>query len=222
MALNTAISARGNAPSVQVSVKGSPARDRNRHPFSPSSLRQTSSPPAWAPFAILPSIASPSTSTGATPQSTTAEALLKQHASSPDPKAAALEEAVANRNALFSQNTQLWILIEKQRAVHNQMLKELERIRDERDFYKGKLVTLDALPNDSSDNQLRPTSERGSNPNFLKTPCHSQTQKNSDITANQPNHRRPLKGPLHGSLKPLCRARFDRWAPNLPIFEETD
>ena len=178
-----------------------------------------------------PSIASSSTSASVTLQSSTADAFLKQHPSSPDPKTAALEQAVANRNALSSQNAQLWILIEKQRAVHNQMLKELERIRKERDSYKAKLVTLDALPNVSSDNQLKSTRERGSRPNLdatsshnssFLTPRHSQTRQNPDNTANRPNYRRPLKGPPHGSLKPRCRARFDRWAPNSPIFEETE
>jgi len=227
MALNTAISTRGNAPSAPVLAKGSPARDKNRHAFSPApSLRQTNSPLAPAPFAILPSITSASMSTGVTPQSTTAEALLEQHASSPNPTAAALEQVVANRNALSTQNAQLLTLIEKQRAFHNQILKELKRIRKERDSYKGKNFTLDALSTGSSDKQLKRTSERGSWPNLdatsshnpsSSTPAHSQTRK---FTINQPNHHQPLKG--HGSIKPHRRARFDRWAPNSPIFEETD
>ncbi|KAJ7126609.1 hypothetical protein C8R43DRAFT_829556, partial [Mycena crocata] len=69
----------------------------------------------------------------------TLDALLNAHASSQDPKLAALEQAVAERNTLSSQNTQLWKLIEKQRAGYNQILKELERVRSERDGYKAKL-----------------------------------------------------------------------------------
>lgn len=226
MALNTAISAHSDAPSVPVLTRGGPERDRNRHAFSPAPSLRQNSPPAPAPFAILPSIANPSTSTGVTPQSTTAEALLKQYASSPDPKAAALEQAVANRNAFSTQNAQLSTLIVKQRAVHNQILKELKRIRKERDSYKGKLVTLDALPNGSSDRQLKRTSERGLRPNSdatsshnpsSSTPAHSQTRK---ISTNQPNYHHVLKG--HGSVKPHCRARFGQRAPNSPIFEETN
>jgi len=46
---------------------------------------------------------------------------------------AALEHAVNDRNVLTAQNTQLWKLVEKQRTGYNQILKELERIRGERD-----------------------------------------------------------------------------------------
>ncbi|PFH46114.1 hypothetical protein AMATHDRAFT_183891 [Amanita thiersii Skay4041] len=65
--------------------------------------------------------------------------LLKIHSAAPDPKLAALEQAISERNSLSSQNTQLWKLIEKQRAGYNQLLKELERIRAERDAYRAKL-----------------------------------------------------------------------------------
>ena len=68
-----------------------------------------------------------------------------------------------------TQNTQLWKLIEKQRAIHNQILRKIERIRKERDSYKGKLVTLNDLPNAPPDKQLEPTSERGSRPNLNAT-----------------------------------------------------
>ncbi|KIJ55385.1 hypothetical protein M422DRAFT_23982 [Sphaerobolus stellatus SS14] len=50
----------------------------------------------------------------------------------------ALENVLAERNMLSSQNTQLWKLIEKQRAVHGGALKELERVRAERDRLLGK------------------------------------------------------------------------------------
>lgn len=56
--------------------------------------------------------------------------------------AAALEQAVNDRNVLSAQNTQLWKLIEKQRTGYNQIMKELERIRNERDTYKAKLSML--------------------------------------------------------------------------------
>lgn len=47
--------------------------------------------------------------------------------------AAALEAVLSERNMLSSQNAQLWKLIEKQRAVHGNAIKELERVRAERD-----------------------------------------------------------------------------------------
>ncbi|KAG6890294.1 hypothetical protein C0995_009500 [Termitomyces sp. Mi166 len=65
--------------------------------------------------------------------------LLRTNADAEDPKLAALEQAVNDRNVLSSQNAQLWKLIEKQRAGYNQILKELERIRNERDGLKVKL-----------------------------------------------------------------------------------
>lgn len=52
---------------------------------------------------------------------------------------AALDQALSDRNTLSNQNTQLWKLIEKQRTGYNQILKELERVRNERDLYKLKL-----------------------------------------------------------------------------------
>nr|GAT55103.1 predicted protein [Mycena chlorophos] len=70
------------------------------------------------------------------------DSLLLAHATDPDPKLAALEHAVSERNTLSSQNSQLWKLIEKQRSGYNQILKELERVRSERDGYKSKLGAL--------------------------------------------------------------------------------
>jgi RalA-binding protein 1 len=68
-----------------------------------------------------------------------ADALLRAHSAAQDPKLAALEQAISERNSLSAQNSQLWKLIEKQRAGYNQLIKELERIRAERDAYKVKL-----------------------------------------------------------------------------------
>lgn len=68
----------------------------------------------------------------------TSASLLKANAAAPDPKAASLEQAVNERNVLSAQNAQLWKLIEKQRAGYNQILKELERVRAERDALKAK------------------------------------------------------------------------------------
>lgn len=44
-----------------------------------------------------------------------------------------------NRNTLSTQNVQLWKLIERQRGQHNQTVKELERLRQERDSYRSRL-----------------------------------------------------------------------------------
>ena len=55
---------------------------------------------------------------------------------------AALESAVSDRNTLSGQNSQLWKLIEKQRAGYTQLMKELERVRGERDAYKSRLQSV--------------------------------------------------------------------------------
>ncbi|THU88684.1 RhoGAP-domain-containing protein [Dendrothele bispora CBS 962.96] len=68
------------------------------------------------------------------------DSLLLSHSAAPDPKLAALEQALSERNVLSSQNSQLWKLVEKQRAGYNQILKELERVRNERDSYKARLA----------------------------------------------------------------------------------
>ncbi|KAJ6470276.1 hypothetical protein C8R47DRAFT_920909, partial [Mycena vitilis] len=69
-----------------------------------------------------------------------ADTLLKSHAASPDPKLAALEQAVTERISLKSKNEQLWKLVEKQRTGYNQIIQELERMRAERDAYKTKVI----------------------------------------------------------------------------------
>lgn len=68
----------------------------------------------------------------------TSAALLQQHASAPNPLAAALEQAVTDRNALAGQNSSLWKLVEKQRAGYSQILRELERVRGERDTWRAR------------------------------------------------------------------------------------
>jgi len=101
------------------------------------------------------------------------DALLKHHAAAPDPGTAALEQAVNDRNVLSAQNAQLWKLIEKQRTGYNQILKELERIRGERDGYRSKLVALGALPN-GSERRQKPSIDRASKPSLdLSADNHS-------------------------------------------------
>lgn len=67
------------------------------------------------------------------------DALLDLHCTSADPKLAALDHAVSDRNSLSAQNAQLWKLIEKQRVGYNAIMKENERLRNERDALKLRL-----------------------------------------------------------------------------------
>lgn len=192
-----------------LNVQATPTRDRDRHPFPQSahpspgpSLRQTSSSSASNSVTHLPSTAGST----ATPPSTsthtvlTTEHYLKQQSSSSNPTLAALEQAVADRNVLSSQNTQLWKLIEKQRAGYNQILKELERIRGERDTYKGRLAALNVLPSSTDKRQkLASTTsgsltgagmgERGSRPS-LDTISSQMSSTSSGVSQSQ--QRQPL------------------------------
>ncbi|KAF8899654.1 hypothetical protein CPB84DRAFT_1681108 [Gymnopilus junonius] len=154
---------------------GTPSRDRDRPPFphSPApSLRHTAAPSS----ASLTNIPASSSAVQVSPQTVTVDALLKLFATADHPHAAALDQAVADRNVLSAQNSQLWKLIEKQRTGYNQILKELERIRGERDTYKARLSALTAvLPNGAApEKRQNTTSERGSRPSLDTTvPSHT-------------------------------------------------
>lgn len=144
------------SPSASSSaVNGTPTRDRL--PFPPTA--QTSPAPVQRSTTQSSSINPSTSSTGQSPVATsstiTTEALLRTHASSPDQKLAALEQAVSERNVLSSQNAQLWKLIEKQRTGYTQILKELERVRSERDNYKVKLGVLSGGQNGRNDPSQR-------------------------------------------------------------------
>ena len=112
-----------------------PGRDRTT--LTPSSVQS----PSWNRLntASTPTSSSPQISAAATIRPTTVEALLSTHDNAP---LAALEQSVNERNLLSSQNAQLWKLIEKQRTGYNQILKELERVRNDRDSHKSKLLAL--------------------------------------------------------------------------------
>jgi len=179
-----------------LSVQATPTRDRDRLPFPHSSqpspapsLRQTSSSSASTSLTNLNSVTTTTSSSSAqvSPQTVSSDSLLKQFASSADPHAAALDQAVADRNVLSAQNAQLWKLIEKQRTGYNQILKELERIRGERDTYKGRLAALTANgPNGIPDTRQKTTSERGSRPSLDTTSSYASVSSASPVQTRQP------------------------------------
>lgn len=72
--------------------------------------------------------------------------VLSSCTSTPNPPMAALEQVISERNVLSSQNSQLWKLVEKQRSGYSQILKELERVRSERDTFKARLASLGENP----------------------------------------------------------------------------
>ncbi|CDO74684.1 hypothetical protein BN946_scf184671.g7 [Trametes cinnabarina] len=159
---------------------GTPMRDRSyRNDYPPSATSSPANVRSAASFStpqppsqLNQSTSSQSSSNPAVPtnQFLTLDGLLAAHANSSNPPFAALEAAVNERNSLSAQNTQLWKLIEKQRSGYNHILKELERMRGERDLYRGRLQqageNTDALlrahrakeKNESKDGGLRSAS----------------------------------------------------------------
>ncbi|TFK71624.1 RhoGAP-domain-containing protein [Pluteus cervinus] len=124
-------------------VNGTPSRDR----LPPPSVHLTPAPPQRATAQTPPSAMTSMSLSAGSPSvvanpTITIESLLKAHVASQDPTLAALEQAVGERNTLSAQNAQLWKLIEKQRAAYTQILKDLERVRGERDSYKVKINAL--------------------------------------------------------------------------------
>ncbi|THH32396.1 hypothetical protein EUX98_g1815 [Antrodiella citrinella] len=110
--------------------RGHPRSDATSSAYSSPTITRTAPPPGSSPN---PSSAAPS----AAPIS--ADVFLSQHASSPNPPMAALEAVAADRNTLAAQNAQLWKLIEKQRTGYSQLMKEIERVRGERDVFRSNL-----------------------------------------------------------------------------------
>jgi hypothetical protein len=108
-----------------------------------------------APFLVMSSGPDVQKSTGVGPASNggggggatlTLAGVLSSYTSTPNPPMAALEQVISERNVLSSQNSQLWKLVEKQRSGYSQILKELERVRSERDTFKARLTSLGENP----------------------------------------------------------------------------
>ncbi|KAL4254831.1 Rho GTPase-activating protein [Abortiporus biennis] len=146
-----------------------------------------------APSTILPS-PSPASSSSATAGPISVESLLQAHASTQNPALAALEVAVNDRNQLSAQNTQLWKLIEKQRAGYSQLMKELERVRGERDTYRSKLHNLgentDALlkAHREKEKEKREREGKDSSSNNLRSAASYSYLKGGEIGAIGSSH----------------------------------
>ena len=91
-------------------------------------------------------VAPASTGGGSGSTTLTLATVLSSYTSTPNPPIAALEQVISERNVLSSQNSQLWKLVEKQRSGYSQILKELERVRSERDTFKARLSSLGQNP----------------------------------------------------------------------------
>ncbi|KAJ7115983.1 hypothetical protein C8R44DRAFT_793809 [Mycena epipterygia] len=117
------------------------------------------------------------------------DVLLQAHAAAPDPKLAAIEQATSERSVLTSQNARLWKLIEKQRSGYNEILKELERIRSERDGYKAKLTVAASYTPQTT--PARPA--RGQEPH-PSTSDHKRDLSTATITQRQQPSSEPERG----------------------------
>ena len=108
--------------------------------------------------------------------------VLSSYTSTPNPPMAALEQVISERNVLSSQNSQLWKLVEKQRSGYSQILKELERVRSERDTFKTRLTSLGENPDHllkkqkaSKGNRSRNTLKPSSSHSGLRSDDQSRT-----------------------------------------------
>ncbi|KAK7679452.1 hypothetical protein QCA50_017506 [Cerrena zonata] len=130
--------ATSTPPKVNLLIPQTPSRDRSLQTpsqfSSPTVLRATTSSSAMSPH--------PGSSSASYTVPITVDSLLSTHATASNPPLAALDAAVTDRNTLAAQNTQLWKLIEKQRTAYGQIMKEMDRVRGERDLYRSRLHSM--------------------------------------------------------------------------------
>ncbi|CCM02547.1 uncharacterized protein FIBRA_04650 [Fibroporia radiculosa] len=149
--------------------------NRSDHSSSPATIRTVAS------FSVANQASSSS-------QSATVEGFLAAHAHVSDSTLAALEAAVAERNNLSTQNAQLWKLIEKQRSGYGQLMKELERVRGERDAYRSRLQEV----GENTDTLLRAYREkdkRDGKGGLRSTASHTHLRSSESSTSNAPEPR---------------------------------
>lgn len=163
------------------------------------------------PFSSASSIPAPAAALTANPTTVpiSLETLLVTHANAPNPSLAALDQVLSERNVLSTQNTQLWKLIEKQRAGYNQVLKEIDRVRGERDTYKTRLqaagMSTELAKRDKDRDKEKPTSLRSSESNatISNMSVNGSADLRSRLVRNQPDATRELL-----FLLILSRSRF--------------
>ena len=186
--------------------------------LSPSPLSS-----AWGrpdtPFLVMSSGPGVQKFTGAGPVQTSADGddtvltlagVLSSYTSTPNPPMAALEQVISDRNVLSSQNSQLWKLVEKQRSGYSQILKELERVRSERDTFKSKLISLGEIP----DQILKKhKASKGSNPGGTLKPSSSHSGLRSDdhpknTTSDDPRQAMTRHQSDDSGMRPMWARRY--------------
>jgi RalA-binding protein 1 len=123
-----------NAPS-----SSSSSRTTNAQPSSSSTVRLAPSSSNSASMTHSASATGPSFEIPISHEPITIEGSLAAHASYADPTRAALETVIADRNTFSAQNVQLWNHMRKQRSYHIHLVKDVDRLRHERDVLRHKL-----------------------------------------------------------------------------------
>ncbi|KAG8882576.1 hypothetical protein FRB97_008085 [Tulasnella sp. 331] len=142
-----------------------------------------------------------------------------------DPRAA-LDAAITERNVLSSQNAQLWKLVEKQRVGYAGVMKELDRVRAERDKAVNKLDGTDGVAGRSSSAKLRPSPSAPATSSYSSGQLRSysvEESSNSGTSLARPRlPTRQQSDQIHGATGPrapsprnLSSSRsFDRLSPS--------
>lgn len=152
----------------------------------------------------------------------TLTSLLSSYTSAPNPQMAALEQVISERNVLSSQNSQLWKLVEKQRSGYSQMLKELERVRSERDTFKARLTSLGENPDQILKKQK---ASKGSNSGNTLKPSSSHSGLRSDDQPRVTSQEDPRQAMArHQSEDSGMRCMWILWRISLiyPFYSATD
>lgn len=199
---------------------------------TPSRERSSTSQSASSPLSMRPQASSSAASIAASAFGQTAntttypislETLLATHANAPNPILAALEQVLSERNVLSTQNTQLWKLIEKQRAAYNQVLKEIERVRSERDTYKTRLqaagmsTELAKKEKDREKDKARSLRSSGSNATMSSMSVNGSADLRSRIVRNQLDATSSPSRNDDRPVTPPCLPEINTRVPNLEM-----
>lgn len=130
------------------------------------------------------------------PTTITLDQALSTHAKADNPARAALEATLADRNNLSFQNAQLWKHLRRQRTNYAQAMKDVGRLRGERDSLKEKLQRLEksvgvqplnGRPHDLSSSTSRTATavHRDTSESYASTPTTSDSDPRSRMVRHQ-------------------------------------
>ena len=197
------------------SVQSTPSRDRT-HTYR---SEQSSASPSTVRVAQTTTTTSNPAAAVSVPL--TLQGLLDAHAAAVDPPMAALEAAIADRNTHSAQNAQLWKLIDRQRTGYAQLMKEIERVRSERDVYRSRLQAM----GESTEALLRAHKEKerreGKDP-LRSTASHAHLRSSDSLNTNGSGAQESRATLLRASSEDIGKSLpisivCDRRTPSLPV-----